>query len=202
MCVHAKSLQLCQTLCNSMDCSLPGSSVHGNSPGKNTGVRCHALLQGTFPTQGSNPCLLRFLVSCIGRWVLHHLPALPSNKPEANATHGILGVVVLSPSQPKGGTWVSLCRLGCAYLGVLVALQQQEIGAVAGGLDEALRQLIEVAGVYRSNLGVGCPWGHAKCLLPALLLPPPPTLQTELRYAPPQGQVFRALLAPGPSRSP
>ena len=33
------------TLCNPMDCSLPGSSVHGDSPGKNTGVRCHALLQ-------------------------------------------------------------------------------------------------------------------------------------------------------------
>ena len=29
MCVHAKSPQLCPTLCNPMDCSLPGSSVHG-----------------------------------------------------------------------------------------------------------------------------------------------------------------------------
>ena len=29
VCVHAKSLQLCSTLCNSMDCSPPGSSVHG-----------------------------------------------------------------------------------------------------------------------------------------------------------------------------
>ena len=29
VCVHAKSLQSCPTLCNSMDCSLPGSSVHG-----------------------------------------------------------------------------------------------------------------------------------------------------------------------------
>ena len=28
------------------------------SPGKNTGVSCHALLQGIFPTQGLNPCLL------------------------------------------------------------------------------------------------------------------------------------------------
>ena len=36
-------------------CSSPGSSVHGDSPGKNTGVGCHALLQGIFPTQGSNP---------------------------------------------------------------------------------------------------------------------------------------------------
>ena len=45
--------QLCPTLCNPMDYSPPGSSVHGDSPGKNTGVGCHALLQGIFPAQGS-----------------------------------------------------------------------------------------------------------------------------------------------------
>ena len=39
------------------------SSVHGDSPGKNTGVGCHALLQGIFLTQGSNPCLLYLLIS-------------------------------------------------------------------------------------------------------------------------------------------
>ena len=38
-----------------MDYSPPGSSAHGDSPGKNTGVGCQALLQGIFPTQGSNP---------------------------------------------------------------------------------------------------------------------------------------------------
>ena len=38
-----------------MDCSLPGSSVHGVSPGNNTRVGCHALPHGIFPTQGSNP---------------------------------------------------------------------------------------------------------------------------------------------------
>ena len=37
--------QSCPTLCNPMDSSPPDSSVHGNSPGKNTGVGCHALLQ-------------------------------------------------------------------------------------------------------------------------------------------------------------
>ena len=37
---------------------LPGSSVRGDSPGKNTGAGCHAFLQGIFPTQGPNPCLL------------------------------------------------------------------------------------------------------------------------------------------------
>ena len=35
----------------------PGSFVHGDSPGKNSGVGCHFLLQGIFPTQGSNPGL-------------------------------------------------------------------------------------------------------------------------------------------------
>ena len=42
---------------NSMDCSPPGFSVNGDSPGKNTRVGCHALLQGIFLTQGSNPGL-------------------------------------------------------------------------------------------------------------------------------------------------
>ena len=49
--------QSCPTLCDPMDCSPPGSSVHGILPGKNTGVGCHFLLQGIFPTQGSNPSL-------------------------------------------------------------------------------------------------------------------------------------------------
>ena len=40
---------------------------------KKTGVCCYVLLQGIFPTQGSNPCLL---VSCIGRQFLYHLSHL------------------------------------------------------------------------------------------------------------------------------
>ena len=47
--------QLCLTLCDPMDCSLPGSSVQGDFPGQNAGVGCHTLLQGIFPTQGQNP---------------------------------------------------------------------------------------------------------------------------------------------------
>ena len=48
MCVytHAQLLQSCPTLCNPMDYSLPSSSVHGDSSGKNTGVGCHFLFQG------------------------------------------------------------------------------------------------------------------------------------------------------------
>ena len=40
-----------------MDCSPADPSLHGDSPGKNTGVGCHALLQGIFPAQGLNPSL-------------------------------------------------------------------------------------------------------------------------------------------------
>ena len=49
--------QLCPTLCDPMDCSLLGLFVHRDFPGKYTGVGCHALLQGIFPTQESNPGL-------------------------------------------------------------------------------------------------------------------------------------------------
>ena len=45
--------QLCPTLCNPMDCSPPGSAVHGDSSGKNTGVGCYALLQGVLPDPGT-----------------------------------------------------------------------------------------------------------------------------------------------------
>ena len=59
--VRHKSPQPCPTLCDAMDCSLAGSSIHGDSRGKNTGVGYHALLQGSLPTQGWNPHLLCFL---------------------------------------------------------------------------------------------------------------------------------------------
>ena len=55
------------TLCDPMDCSPPGSSVHRDSPGKNTGMGCHTLLQGIFPTEGLNQGLLHY------RRILYHL---------------------------------------------------------------------------------------------------------------------------------
>ena len=64
LCLLAQS---CLTLCDPKECSPPGSSIHGDSPGKNTGVGCHALFQGIFPTQGWNSGLLH----C--RWIHYHL---------------------------------------------------------------------------------------------------------------------------------
>ena len=65
-CVQAKSLQVCLTLLDPEDYSLPGSSVSGDSLGKNTGVGCRALLHGIFLTQGSNPRLLNLSASAGG----------------------------------------------------------------------------------------------------------------------------------------
>ena len=57
-----KVAQSCLSLCDPMDCT-----VHGISPGQNTGVGSLSLLQGIFPTQGSNPGLPH----C--RWILYQL---------------------------------------------------------------------------------------------------------------------------------
>ena len=57
---EVKVPQLCPTLCNPMDCPQ-------NSPGQNTGVSSLSFLQGSFPTQGSNPGLPHY------QWILYQL---------------------------------------------------------------------------------------------------------------------------------
>ena len=55
--------QLCLALCDPMDYSPPGSSVHGDSPGKNAGVGCHAFLHGIW---------------------YHYLPSCSNKKPRSH----------------------------------------------------------------------------------------------------------------------
>ena len=66
VCVHAQLLSHVQLFCNSMDCCLPGSSVHEISLAKVLKAGCYFLLRGIFLTQGSTH------VSCIGSWILYH----------------------------------------------------------------------------------------------------------------------------------
>ena len=89
--------QLCLILCDPMDCSPPGSSVTGNSPGKNTGVGCHALFHGIFPTQGSNPGL----VHC--RQILYHL----SHQGSPRTLHWVAYPFSRGSSPPRNQTGVS-----------------------------------------------------------------------------------------------
>ena len=67
--------QLCPTLWDLMDCSPPGSSVHGILQAS-TGMGCHVLLQGILSTQGSNPHLF-----CLLNWQMSSLPLMPPGKP-------------------------------------------------------------------------------------------------------------------------
>ena len=79
-----------------MDCSPPGSSVHGISQAR-TGVGGHALLQGIFPTQGSNLHLLH--------WQVDSLPLSPQGSPVFSA------VSFRPPSGPQLGHDVLFLRL-------------------------------------------------------------------------------------------
>ena len=54
------------SLVTPMGCSLWGSTVHGISQARNTGVGCR------FLSRGSSRPRDRTCISCIGRWILHH----------------------------------------------------------------------------------------------------------------------------------
>ena len=110
--------QSCLTLCEPMDCSPPGSSVH--SPGKNTGVGRHALLQKIFPTQGLNLGLLHckqilYHLSCRGVPIsIYPLPLQPLSHPTPPGGHR-------APSQAPHVTQQLLassllCTQQCIYL--------------------------------------------------------------------------------------
>ena len=78
-CMRAK---LCPSLCNPMDCSPPGSSVHRDFRGKNIKVDCHFLLQGMFLTHRLNLCLLHLL-----HWQADSLPPSHLGSPELHGSY-------------------------------------------------------------------------------------------------------------------
>ena len=69
LCVCVLSRSVILTLCDPVGFNPPGSSVHGSSPGKNTGLRCHFYSRGSSHTRDWN-CVS--CVSCIGRQILYH----------------------------------------------------------------------------------------------------------------------------------
>ena len=113
-------IQLCLTLCDPMDCSLPGSSIHGICQARNTKVGCHFLLQGIFPTQESNP------VSHIAAAAAKSLQSCPTlcdpidGSPPGSAVPGILQARTLewvAISFSNAWKWkVKVKSLSCARL--------------------------------------------------------------------------------------
>ena len=76
MCMHPKSLQSYLTLCNPIDCSQPGSSVHGSLQTRIVEWVVMPSSREIFPTQGFNQCLL-YLLHC----QMPSLPLAPPGKP-------------------------------------------------------------------------------------------------------------------------
>ena len=98
----------------SMSDSLPRHELHPtrlfcpwDSPGKNTGRRCHFFLQGIFSTQGLNPRLLHVL-----HWQADSLPLAPPGKPETGLPVSKLFIIPLTfiyiNSHPSNRTELSL----------------------------------------------------------------------------------------------
>ena len=68
-CVVAKLLQSCLTLCDPMNCSLPGSSVHGILQAR---ILKWVAISCSWRSSRPRDQIHISYVSCIGRWVLYH----------------------------------------------------------------------------------------------------------------------------------
>ena len=112
----------CPTLWDSKDCSLPGSSVHKDSLGKNIGVGCHALNQGIFPTEdGTLPNDVTFIAGgFFTSWATREVPSshwnlvisFPSLLQAKNGDHFLLKSVsgcLIMPYQFR------FLNLGCIF---------------------------------------------------------------------------------------
>ena len=126
--MRAKSLQSCLTLCDPMDCSPPGSSVHGDSPGKNTGVGCHFLLRAIFPNPGIEPASL-VSAALAGRFFTTSA-AWEAQGPQSTADVTILSLNLNLPTQSLQ-LWGAPTGSSSWYVGrpLLSEVQQAEVPA-------------------------------------------------------------------------
>ena len=93
--------QSCSTLYKFIDCSPPGSSLHEDSPGKNTGVGCHAFLQQNLPKLGIEPRSPTFQADSL----LAEPPRKPKNTGVSNLS--LLQGIFLAQELNQG---LPLCR--------------------------------------------------------------------------------------------
>ena len=142
--------ELCLTLFRPMDCSPPGSSGPG-FPRKNTGVDCHFLLQGIFPTQGWKHGLLH----C--RWILYQLSY--QGKP------GSLAWLLSTPASLHDSClilWTSASRKSAApqpHFHLVLALQDHILSGLSSGVI-SLRSLSLDSGVRCPSKCSHQPWLH------------------------------------------
>ena len=122
--MQPQSLWSCLTLFNPVNCSPPGSSVHWIFPGENTGVGCHFLLHGIFPTnRGINrvscvSCIVNRFVTRWATWEAMSLSIWPSNPTPGRIfreTHNLkrhtypsVHSSAIHSNQDREATWMSI----------------------------------------------------------------------------------------------
>ena len=145
--------QSCTALCDPTDCSPPGFSVHGISQARILG--CPFLLQGIFPTQGLNPCLL-----CLLHWQANSLSTVTFGKPWP-----LPFKILLPHPQPTLGHLFPPCSSGQISQGWLLTTQP-----VLPSLDEQSKTSCDSE---QSHMPVSCPQrALATAFLPVLPSPP------------------------------
>ena len=144
--MHAKSHQSCLTLCNYMDCSPTRLLCPWDSLGNNTGVGCHFLFQGIFPTQGLNPHHLCFL-----NWHTGSLPLAPPGKPHYVA----IGAMKIS----RQGGQDSSRKLAEEQLAQMVknlpAMQETRVRSL-GGEDPLEEEMVTHSSIFAWRI----PWSE------------------------------------------
>ena len=94
-CVHAQSLQSHPALCGCMDCSLPGSSVHGI-------LRARILEWVAISfSRGASCPRDQTCISCINRWILYHWATRKAQIPLLRAIQFLRTYIALSDEKKK-----------------------------------------------------------------------------------------------------
>ena len=116
VCMCATSLQLCPSLCDPMN--VAARICPWDSPGENTGVGCHALLQHIFLTQGWNPHLWGLLY-----WRVGSLPLAPTGKKPLN-----VGTLSQSSTRLSSDTGAKCLHVLGRFLGSICPFLRWELG--------------------------------------------------------------------------
>ena len=148
-----------------MDCSPPGSSVHGILPAR-TRVGRPALLRGIFPTQGRNPCILHLL-----RWWAGSFPRatwealcqccfLSTVSTMCTLPEHWIGVFMEGRTSSVSFLWQSLCASGDAEVKNPPANTGDPVQSL--GWEEEMATHSSIL-AWRIPMDRGAWWGYSPC---------------------------------------
>ena len=154
-----------------MDCSPPGSSVHGDSPGKNTGVGCYFLLQDIFPMQELNLNLLYL------RQILYHLsPEVERKRTHKQKMSDVIWTRRTKWREAKNGARdVEICGIDLDSYPISSVQLLSRVQLFATPWTEALQASLSITNTWSllklMSIELVMPSNHLLLCRPLLLLP-------------------------------